>query len=1183
MLEYVIFSAVCDNSPVSMQWYDRKMKISFILVAFASLLSVGAHAEGTHPRFDRSTGTIVDSRWKSGVPLGGIGDGKIELLSDGSFGNFTHQDNWDKPYGWAKGAFAAVSVRPVDGTRVAKILRLTSDGEFAGVDNIAHTRMQGWFPRGHIDYVDNALPVRVSLDAFSPLIPHDVKNSCMPVAFLDYSVTNTSKKPVQASMLLAWPNLLGWGDSGANDPWTDLSGDAQTTETAGKVTGLRYTTSQSYPSQHQNVVGEDFVGVRSDFGANVTVCPSWDAAASTPSFWAGFRQTGKLQAEAADVKQPAGAVALDADLKPGETRVYRFRVVWAMPHLVTVQERLDVKGTFDKSTDGVDNMLDDDPKTRWGTGRAQQIGDNLVIDLGREVTPTLVALDSGVEATDYPRGLRVDVSNDGTKWTEVAKKSADVLQGAHQDIDLTPTAGHYLRLTDLGSDSGNWWSVVKLAIHVKEQTDPLRPASITAYKVHTDNVKAVEDVGRYWQNWWDGAKSIADYADRNETSLLEQTKAWQEPVRQSSLPFWLKLKLVNCAFPMFANTVLTKDGRFAVLESPICMGGALGTMDQRMAAHAYLTAFFPELDRAELEMYATCQQPDGRITHFDGNVHEVIGRPDVGYGITDWPDLSSSWVMQAVKLYRWTGDTAFLKRVKPHIDNAMSWLQADGVDDDLIPAGGSTYDYEHLPRGEFIYSASCYLGALRAAAAVSDPKQAKVINAHLADVQKSVMRDLWNGKFFRKWRDPVDGKTVEDSFIANQAGDWLARLTGLPRTLPAPIIHQSMEQTIARHLKPFYPVPPMQSTPDGRLGATGCYLLQHEPYLGCEAIYENYVDSGLETLYRVYLSAWELNHSPWDESLAYDTPGGGQGWLYTYMTSPTSWHVLNALAGTSIDVPSGRLFISPRLATSDTETHLPIYFSRFWGWLDYVPARGLLTLKVARVCPVDAMQKSMYHAAGETGDDSPDVVIRSIAADGDSRPIRLDRPFDVKEGATLDLSAYIVRLNLPKRSETVDFEVKAPAPQRPGLPSGDWTLSDNLHDSPEIGAISGEAALDGDSKTRWTTARQMQPGDQVTLDMHARNNISRLVLDSTDSPGDYPRGCLVETSVDGSHWRVVARADGDRVAADVKGGLLSISFAQVDARYVRITNEGTAQGAYWSIHELTVYRIGGAMQASVHE
>jgi hypothetical protein len=88
---------------------------------------------------------------------------------------------------------------------------------------------------------------------------------------------------------------------------------------------------------------------------------------------------------------------------------------------------------------------------------------------------------------------------------------------------------------------------------------------------------------------------------------------------------------------------------------------------------------------------------------------------------------------------------------------------------------------------------------------------------------------------------------------------------------------------------------------------------------------------------RAFRCAWEVNHSPWDESPMYPAPEGHQGGpapprLVTDMTATTSWHVLNALGGASLDLPAMRL-----------------YFSRFWGWLDSVPGKRHLSLRVDRV------------------------------------------------------------------------------------------------------------------------------------------------------------------------------------------------------------------------------------------
>jgi hypothetical protein len=130
------------------------------------------------------------------------------------------------------------------------------------------------------------------------------------------------------------------------------------------------------------------------------------------------------------------------------------------------------------------------------------------------------------------------------------------------------------------------------------------------------------------------------------------------------------------------------------------------------------------------------------------------------------------------------------------------------------------------------------------------------------------------------------------------------------------------------------------------------------------------------------------------------------------MTSPCAWHILNALSGVSLDVPDGVLFVSPRLPSSMTELHLPLYFPCFWAQFDYVPAHSQLSLTVTAVFTNDpTTEGTLYHAPGPygTGPTNP-IIISSVRADGDAPPITLPQPFTVQTGAVLNLSAYIPQL-----------------------------------------------------------------------------------------------------------------------------------------------------------------------------
>ena len=965
-----------------------------ILVVFLLAFAGAASAS-----YDAKTGWIVNEHWNSGVPLGGIGVGKVEIYPDGWFGRATINHNWDRPTKALAGALAVVSVRE-GRTWVQRTLRMpaVANGYHDSIPNIAKVAYRGTFPSAELMFRDPALPVKVELHAWSSLIPNNAKDSSLPVAHLDYTVSNPTKRPLKVTLALGWPNYLGYGGRQGNGEWTSLAGNYEVPADAGIAKGLLFKTRQNYKSQRQNVVGEYFMGaVNPD--ASLQQMPTFDPHARPLNIDGNGRLTvggNRGFSGPAPVTEPCGAVAVTIDLKPGQSKTVPFIVAWAMPtHRVSHKKIVRYSASARDDTN-VKLMLDGDSATRWTTGRAMRPGDAIEIDLTGVRALGVLTLDSKASANDWPHGYKVETSTDG-HWVPDGKASIGRVAKSVKDgvlkVDLRGVTARRIRVTNYGLDGFYFWSIHELTLTgLDGDTIPITDRNVHAFLSQPVYKEITSNLGHYWQNYFHNAREIASYAAENAGRLWDGTREWQKHIEDSNLPVWFKRQMVNAAFPAFSNTVLTKDGRFSVLESPIDMGGALGTMDQRMAAHALWIQFFSEQDRKELDMYAHAQditpQKDGRITHFVGNIHETVGDPNVGYGVTDWPDLSASWIMQTLKEYRWTGDTAFWKRNLPHIEKAIAFLKAADHDGDGIPEGGSTYDYEHLPQGAFIYNASCTLGALQAAIAAErhagNTKRAAEYWKQFNIVQSATIKRLWAGDHFRKWASP-DGQTVENTFVASLAGDWLAQLCGLPRTLPLKIINTEIAGLLKRHLWAFQPVPPMEVKPDGGIFTHTCFVIQHQPYLGDEAIYQGYADDGMEVQRRIYQVTWEMNQSPWDESLAYDSPSGKKGGFVCYMTCPATWHTLNALTGTSLDIPNRTLYLAPHIPKQMGELHVPVFFPTFWGRVDAVPKSKRLTVTVLK-----------------TFGTTPDMT--TLMGDVDGKPIKLRHPLPVRTGAVWNLS-----------------------------------------------------------------------------------------------------------------------------------------------------------------------------------
>lgn len=492
------------------------------------------------------------------------------------------------------------------------------------------------------------------------------------------------------------------------------------------------------------------------------------------------------------------------------------------------------------------------------------------------------------------------------------------------------------------------------------------------------------------------ALSVAEYVSANRARLFRDTVEWQDMVADSNLPEWLKIKLINSGFPMSANSIYARGGKFSMLESPEDMRGALGTMDQRLASHAFVSTMYPALNARELDLFGSLQQPDGRIPHFSGNLHQSLADPTVDFGLTDWPDVAASWIMQVVKHYRATGDDKFLARNYPRILKAIEFLASLDKDLDAIPEGGSSFDYEAPVSGTFVYNASTYLGALRAARsaaeAMGDAGNAEQLNSRLVKALTNVVRELWAGDHFIKRYAPATDESTSTSFVAALAGDWMARSTGLPPTLPDDLASTAISAILQKNIAPFKPVPAMEVTTEGLEVVHDCYLAQLEPYVGCEAIYLGDPDGGLDVISRMYDVAYKVSANAWGQSLNYHSPEAGQSRLRSYMTAPATWHVLPALTGIALDVPNKTMFFNPQIPTAmKGELHVPVFTPIFWGYLDYSAADRHGTLAITKVFP-------------EHGERTIERIARHVDVDGrlvDEKV--LPKPFVIRENEVLQL------------------------------------------------------------------------------------------------------------------------------------------------------------------------------------
>ena len=109
-------------------------------------------------------------------------------------------------------------------------------------------------------------------------------------------------------------------------------------------------------------------------------------------------------------------------------------------------------------------------------------------------------------------------------------------------------------------------------------------------------------------------------------------------------------------------------------------------------------------------------------------------------------------------------------------------------------------------------------------------------------------------------------------------------------------------------------------------------------------------------------------------------------------------------------------------------------------------------------------------------------------------------------------------------------------------------------------------AIDGNIKTRWDTGGPMKKGMYYEINLNKNHMVNRLVMDTSISPGGYPREFSVWYSEDNINWFKVF--GGNQTNNLV---ITNMYFESVLCKYIKIVIEKDDNVDWWSIHELKIW------------
>ena len=157
---------------------------------------------------------------------------------------------------------------------------------------------------------------------------------------------------------------------------------------------------------------------------------------------------------------------------------------WWSIHDINIESSSDTKldssaWTLSASQNSValNNLIDNNPSTRWTTSQAQTPGQFIQIDLGSGTTFDRIVLDPTTSTNDYPRGYSVFTSRNGVNWGSSITSGTGNPNGP-TSIEFSEQTLRYIKIEQTGSDSRYWWSIGELSIYADGETPTPTPTPI---------------------------------------------------------------------------------------------------------------------------------------------------------------------------------------------------------------------------------------------------------------------------------------------------------------------------------------------------------------------------------------------------------------------------------------------------------------------------------------------------------------------------------------------------------------------------------------------------------------------------------------------------------------------------------------------------------------------------------
>ncbi len=755
-----------------------------------------------------------------GMPVGGIGCGQLYLGGDGKLwlwdifksnyrrepdhgqriaaftlgGHYAHPVAQGEEYTRWNGADVQQGflVRTKAGTRT-----LDRQG-FPGVT------FRGEYPIGRVTYAEKGFPVKVKLEAFSPFIPLNAKDSALPATVMSFAVTNTTEKPLEV-------DLCGWMQN-ATCPYEQDASLGQrrnrVVQTDNRVSLLSTVEPTAAPVKgRDDVVFADFEG--DDWGEWTA---EGDAFAGGPFPIKSLAYYQKVTGHTGGgfvnslntrkAPKPGPDDALTGTLTSPEFTVARNFIALSV-------------GGGRRSPDTYVEVLVEGKQVAKVQGRDSSSLFKESINMSAHQGKKAV-----IRIVDQAKGGWAHVTADQVVFTDAASAGSGDIESKHGFGSMALTLLHRdeeVSITAASSlaDPASPEKLFDQLEAVEKQGQAVKPLNellvgglsagvtlapgesktidfaVTWYFPDYNEIDAApgnlsrtrnfRNLRRHYAPWFKSAGEVAGYLAGDKKRLLGDTREWNRTWYDSTLPYWLLdrsfIPLDCVASQMFH---WFDNGRPYGWEGVDCCPGTCTHVWHYAQA---LGRVFPELERAFRE------KVDFKAgVGFNADSGMINDRGD--FHRHEATDGQAGTILRVYREHLMSKDDAFLRRLWPNIRKAVEFLIAKDPDANGLIEGRQPHTLDAAWFGPMGWISGLYLAALRAGEAMAtemgDTAFAEKCRSIADKGRGNIVSELFDGEYFIHKADPKrralqSGKGCHIDQVLGQA--W-AHQVGLERVIP---------------------------------------------------------------------------------------------------------------------------------------------------------------------------------------------------------------------------------------------------------------------------------------------------------------------------------------------------------------------------------------------------------------